>query len=182
MLLCFVLPIYSYENFLTYAYGQTGALLGSQFGLPGTNATYDYVVVGGGTGGLAIATRLAQNSSVSVAVVEAGGFYEIDNGNLSVVPGYANYYTGADPDNYQPLVDWGFSTVPQAVRSLSLFSLLEEALQTESLTPCYYREQAIAEYIMLEERRWVGLQQEITWYINGQLHKTRYLLGADIDH
>lgn len=67
--------------------------------------TFDYVVVGGGTGGLAIATRLAENRSVSVAVVEAGGFYEIDNGNLSIVPGYANYYAGSDPENYQPLID-----------------------------------------------------------------------------
>ena len=126
-LLCFaafvfgLLPItLAFENLLTYAYGESGALLGSQFGLPGTNATYDYVVVGGGTGGLAIATRLAEDPSVSVAVIEAGGFYEIDNGNLSIVPGYANYYTGADPDNYQPLVDWGFSTVPQAVCSAVL--------------------------------------------------------------
>ena len=76
------------DNLLSYATGQTGYVLGSAFGLPGTNATYDYVVVGGGTGGLAIATRLAEDPSITVAVVEAGGFYEVDNGNLSVVPGY----------------------------------------------------------------------------------------------
>ena len=107
--------VFAFQNLLTYAYGESRSLLGSQIGLPGTNATFDYVVVRGGTGGLAIATRLAQDHGVSVAVIEAGGFYEIDNGNLSMVPGYANYYTGADPDNYQPLVDWGFSTVPLAV-------------------------------------------------------------------
>ena len=95
--------------------GQLGLVLGSQFGLAGTNATYDYVVVGGGTAGLTIATRLAEDPSVSVAVIEAGGFYELDNGNLSVIPGEANFYTGANAANYQPLVDWGFSTVPQAV-------------------------------------------------------------------
>ena len=83
--------------------------------MPGTNATFDYVVVGGGTAGLTLATRLASDSSNSVAVVEAGGFYEIDNGNRSVVPGYANFFTGSDPKNYQPLVDWGFTTIPQAV-------------------------------------------------------------------
>ena len=48
-------------------------------------------------------------------MIEAGGFYEVDNGNRSTVPGYANYYTGSDPKNYNPLVDWGFSTVPQTV-------------------------------------------------------------------
>lgn len=40
---------------------------------PGTNASFDYVIVGGGTAGLTLATRLAQNGSFSVAVVEAGG-------------------------------------------------------------------------------------------------------------
>ena len=95
--------------------GQLGLVLGSQFGLAGTNATYDYVVVGGGTGGLTIATRLAEDPSISVAVIEAGGFYELDSGNLSVIPGEAIFYTGAKATNYQPLVDWGFSTIPQAV-------------------------------------------------------------------
>ena len=103
------------DNLLSYATGQSGYVLGSAFGLPGTNATYDYVVAGGGTAGLAIATRLAEDPSITVAVIEAGGFYEIDNGNLSVVPGYANFYTGADSNNYQPLVDWDITTTPQAV-------------------------------------------------------------------
>lgn len=102
-------------NLLTFADGGRGQLLGSTFGLPGTNATFDYVVVGGGTAGLTIATRLASNPAVSVAVIEAGGFYEIDNGNRSIVPGYSSFYTGADPTNYQPLVDWGFVTEPQPV-------------------------------------------------------------------
>ena len=103
-------------NLLTYLDESVGTLLGTAFGVPGTNATFDYVVVGGGTSGLTIATRLASDPAISVAVVEAGGFYEIDNGNRSTVPGYANYYTGSDPDNYQPLVDWGFTTVAQTVR------------------------------------------------------------------
>ena len=57
------------------------ALYGNSFGVPGTNATYDYVVIGGGTAGLTIAARLAEDSDVSVAVIEAGGFYQQDNGN-----------------------------------------------------------------------------------------------------
>lgn len=97
-----------------FSYGETGPLLGSSFGLPGTDATYDYVVVGGGNAGLTIASRLAENKTASVAVVEAGGFYEIDNGNKSVVPGYSTFFTGSDPDDYQPLIDWGFKTTPQA--------------------------------------------------------------------
>lgn len=103
-------------NLLTYTDENVGNILGTAFGAPGTNATFDYVVVGGGTAGLTIATRLASDPAISVAVIEAGGFYEIDNGNRSTVPGYANYYTGSDPNNYQPLVDWGFTTIPQTVR------------------------------------------------------------------
>ena len=88
---------------------------GSSFGVPGVNATFDYVIVGGGTAGLTVATRLAE-ASLSVAVIEAGGFYEVDNGNLSVVPGYCTFYAGTDINNTQPLVDWSFVTQPQAVR------------------------------------------------------------------
>ena len=70
--------------------------------------------MGGGTGGLAVATRLSEDPTISVAVVEAGEFYEIANGNISQVPGldvtYA-YPSGSTP----PLVDWGFTTEPQKV-------------------------------------------------------------------
>lgn len=96
-------------------YGHTGPLLGNSFGVPGTDATYDYVVVGGGNAGLAIANRLAHNHNhtASVAVIEAGGFYEHDWGNSSIVPGYAVQGTGSKANAYNPLVDWGFSTEPQ---------------------------------------------------------------------
>ena len=57
------------------------ALYSNSFGVPGINASYDYVVVGGGTAGLTIAARLAEDSDVSVAVIEAGGWYQQDNGN-----------------------------------------------------------------------------------------------------
>lgn len=115
------------QNLLTYVDGSIGNVLGSAFGEPGTNATFDYIIVGGGTAGLTIATRLASDPTISVAVIEAGGFYEVDNGNRSTVPGYANFYTGSDPKNYQPLVDWGFTTVPQSV-SLSEYTTLHVEL------------------------------------------------------
>ena len=73
------------------------------------------MVIGGGTAGLAVAANLATGPSITVAVIEAGGFYEVDNGNISVIPGYATFFTGTNPNDTQPLVDWGFDTVPQAV-------------------------------------------------------------------
>lgn len=71
-------------------------------------------IVGGGTGGLAIAERLSENPDISVAVIEAGGFYEIENGNVSQVPGYDVIYQNAN-NGPPPLVDWGFITEPQKV-------------------------------------------------------------------
>ncbi|KAL8640469.1 MAG: hypothetical protein Q9226_008742 [Calogaya cf. arnoldii] len=83
------------------------------FGAPGIDATFDYIVVGGGTAGLTIASRLAADPAVTVAVIEAGGFYEAV-GNTSVVPGYCTLYAGTDPADTNPAIDWNFVTVPQA--------------------------------------------------------------------
>lgn len=78
------------------------------------NATFDYVVIGSGNGGGAIAARLAEH--YSVAVIEAGGFYDTDNGNGSVIAGLAGgQHVGLSPDVKQPLIDWDFTTTPQAV-------------------------------------------------------------------
>lgn len=88
---------------------------GHSFGSPEIDATFDYIVVGGGTAVLIITSRLAADASISVAVVEAGGFYEADDGNTSVVPGYCTVYAGTDLSDTNPLVDWGFATVPQTV-------------------------------------------------------------------
>lgn len=126
LLLPYLLFVPLYVNAYTnlFSDGLLQNLLGTDFGIVGANRTFDYVVIGGGTGGLTMAVRLAQ-SNFSVAVVEAGGFYEIDNGNLSVVPAYCTNFAGSDLDNYTPTVDWGFHTTPQLVSSgmeLLLFS------------------------------------------------------------
>lgn len=92
-----------------------GIPFGSSFGIPGDNATFDYVIVGGGNAGLTLAARLAEQQSGSVAVIEAGGFYEISNGNLSQVPMGAGAFTGTAKNDWQPLIDWGYQTTPQIV-------------------------------------------------------------------
>jgi choline dehydrogenase len=90
------------------------ATLGIVFG----DATFDYVVVGGGTSGLAIAARLAENSGVSVAVVEAGGYYEMEGGFMSVIPGFAAAAgTGTSPLDSLMMIDWNFNTLPLTVCS-----------------------------------------------------------------
>ncbi|OCK94107.1 GMC oxidoreductase [Cenococcum geophilum 1.58] len=64
------------------------------------------VIIGGGTAGLTVAARLAENSITTVAVIEAGDFADIA-GNLSTVPGYGWKVS-------TPQLDWGFTTTPQA--------------------------------------------------------------------
>ena len=86
-------------------------LLGSHFGQVDIPASYDYVVVGGGTAGLTIARRLAETNTV--AVIEAGSLYELDNGNLTEIPADASYYLGKDPVISNPLIDWRQQTTPQ---------------------------------------------------------------------
>ena len=100
---------------LSAAYYRGGPIFGNDFGIPGRNATFDYVIVGGGTAGLALAARLVENTSNSVAVIEAGGFYEIDNGNLSVVPnlGLVSDFGGLIYTDAFPTVDWGLTTTNQ---------------------------------------------------------------------
>lgn len=85
--------------------------LGSHFGQTGIDATYDYIVLGAGTAGLAIAHRLAEHHTV--AVVEAGSISTIDNANLTDLPSGAAYYVGKNPLFKNPLIDWGQKTTPQ---------------------------------------------------------------------
>lgn len=70
-------------------------------------------MIGGGTAGLTVAKRLAEKKSIAVAVIEAGGFYEIDGGNFSQIPAYESLYANAPAS-----IDWKISTTPQSVRSI----------------------------------------------------------------
>ncbi|KAG8163245.1 hypothetical protein KVR01_006542 [Diaporthe batatas] len=66
---------------------------------------YDYIIVGGGTAGLVVASRLSEDPDVSVLVVEAGGDKSKDP--AVVIPGMMGALYGKDE------YDWNFSSVPQ---------------------------------------------------------------------
>ncbi|KIS68675.1 uncharacterized protein UMAG_03246 [Mycosarcoma maydis] len=72
--------------------------------------TYDYVVVGAGTSGMALAGRLSENKGVTVAVLEAGIDYKSNliNQQLVDTPGFDTFGVGADPtDSFtNGLIDW----------------------------------------------------------------------------
>ena len=56
----------------------------------------DCVVIGGGTAGQAIAYRLAEDETNSIAVIEAGNFYTVENG-ITSVPAYNQEYNCITP-------------------------------------------------------------------------------------
>ncbi|OJD30259.1 choline dehydrogenase [Diplodia corticola] len=93
--------------------GLVEGTLGTVQGALGVGKTYDYVIVGGGTGGNAIGVRLAE-AGFSVAIIEAGLYYEIGKPVLGSTPAGGIVGIGANPLDSDPLVDWVFKTEPQA--------------------------------------------------------------------
>ncbi|KAK3985130.1 putative GMC oxidoreductase [Cladorrhinum sp. PSN332] len=88
--------------------------LGNLAGETLIDATFDYVIIGGGTAGLTLANRLSANPDITVAVVEAGSFYQITNPLLGRTPVGDVLFVGSSPSDTNPLVDWNFVTQPQA--------------------------------------------------------------------
>lgn len=68
------------------------------------NTSFDYVVLGGGTAGLVVASRLSEDPHITVAVIEAGDF-ERSNPNVT------NITTLGLPINTR--VDWQYVSAPQ---------------------------------------------------------------------
>ncbi|KVN62574.1 GMC family oxidoreductase [Burkholderia stagnalis] len=69
------------------------------------NQSFDYIVVGGGSGGSVVAGRLSEDPNLTVCVLEAGG-----HGNGLVV----NVPAGAVAMMPTRINNWAFDTVPQA--------------------------------------------------------------------
>lgn len=92
--------------------GLIDSTLGAVEGVLGQDQTFDYVVVGGGTAGNAIGVRLAE-AGHSVAIIEAGGFYEVEKPALGSTPAGSFLGIGSSAIDQVVTTDWGFETEPQ---------------------------------------------------------------------
>ena len=83
-------------------------------GLAGLPLSFDYIVVGGGTAGLTVAARLIEAGN-TVAVVEAGGSYQVEAGLTAIIPGFAAAaQVGTSASDDATLIDWNFVSTPQS--------------------------------------------------------------------
>jgi choline dehydrogenase-like flavoprotein len=65
---------------------------------------FDYIIIGGGTSGLAVAVRLAENPALRIGVLESGS--AAPDEDLINIPGYYGRSIGTQ-------YDWKFKTTPQ---------------------------------------------------------------------
>ncbi|KAJ7878667.1 GMC oxidoreductase-domain-containing protein [Mycena leptocephala] len=84
----------------------TGIILDDIVDLERLKLKFDFIIVGGGTGGSVIANRLSENPNYSILVLEAGGS-NADVLNI-MVPFFCPRTTPNTPQ------DWNYTTTPQA--------------------------------------------------------------------
>lgn len=76
------------------------------------NAAFDFIIVGGGTAGLVVASRLTEDPKISVVVLEAGT-NRLGDPRITV-PGLG-MATYENPD-----FDWNFRSTPQVGTSIDV--------------------------------------------------------------
>lgn len=65
---------------------------------------YDFIIIGGGTSGLVVASRLSENPDFQVLILEAGDKH-LENSQINIPALW--------PSLLRTELDWNFSTVPQ---------------------------------------------------------------------
>ena len=81
-----------------------------QFGPTDIRPYYDYIVVGGGSAGCVVASRLSEDPNNAVLLLDAGG----DGTFISDIPGAVGVLYG------QPSLDWSYKTEPESNSCLAM--------------------------------------------------------------
>ncbi|KAK5991882.1 Patulin synthase [Cladobotryum mycophilum] len=105
-------PLLEDVSSLVHDTGIVEGVLGTLEGILDIDQEFDYVVVGGGTGGNAIGVRLAE-AGFRVAIVEAGTFHELSRPLISVVPATDSFAVGSSKGSSLFTSDWILETEPQ---------------------------------------------------------------------
>lgn len=85
--------------------------------------SYDYIIVGGGTAGCILASRLSENPDVSVLLIEAGSTFS----PLSMIP----FLTSQQQKTQN---DWKFETVSQKHSSFGFANQVKIQMTKEKKT------------------------------------------------
>lgn len=86
------------------------------------NTHYDYIIVGAGTAGCVIASRLSEISNLTILLVEAGGHF----GWVSSIPILAPVLQKTD-------IDWSYSTEPQVYSSKGFWNHIQKVPRGKGL-------------------------------------------------
>lgn len=104
---------------------------------------FDYIIVGGGTAGLTVASRLTEDGDVKVLVIEAG--QDRSNDPLVQIPGLVLGMYGKDG------YDWNFSSTPQVSKPC-----MGRQSSSLGLTPSTSRGSTIVSSTRLVASNWEG--------------------------
>ncbi|PHH64163.1 hypothetical protein CDD81_4910 [Ophiocordyceps australis] len=106
-------PLSLVSNFYVSLLGRPQeATLGAFQGVLGVDNDFDYIVVGGGTAGNPVGTRLAE-AGFRVAIVEAGPYYDVTKDGVHNIPAADVLNLAAHEKAKIPQMDWSFMTEPQ---------------------------------------------------------------------
>ena len=130
---------------------------------------FDFVVVGGGTSGLVVATRLTEDPGVKVLVLEAGS-NRLEDPRI-VTPGLAaSLYD--DPE-----FDWCFMSTPQVRRSPPMPCTSHEIIETLERTPTWSAKRTNTGWIHCHQSRHGDLPLQVWIRCMGEAWKPRLEMG-----